>query len=367
MPAIQKRFSNSPRDEIDQTRKYAYGACIIQDLGYYPGGNKFFSDLVHYVRSGDFVRVLLEESKTPEEYAFALGALSHYASDNNGHSLATNRAVPILYPELRKKYGDEITFDEKPSAHIKVEFGYDVVQVARGEYKSDDYHDFIGFEVSNDLLKRSFQKVYGLSITDLLQDYDTAIGTYRHTVTGLIPDATKIAWELKEDDLEKTMMTRNQFLFRMSRSEYETAYGKKYIKPGFFSKVIAFFVKILPPIGPLKILKFRTPTPEVEKLFLESFETTLRNYEKLVRSSDKQLVNLDLDTGRPANPGEYRRTDETYMKWMEQLSEKDFATVDAEIRQNILTFYSNPTALKEPEPKDRDDWQQQLQRLKATR
>ena len=83
-----------------QAHAYAYGGCIIQDLGYYPFGSKFFSDLTHYVRSGDFILNLIKESQDLNEYAFALGALSHYAADNNGHSMAVNLAVPLLYPKL---------------------------------------------------------------------------------------------------------------------------------------------------------------------------------------------------------------------------------------------------------------------------
>lgn len=369
-PMIQQRFSHASEDEIQQARKFAYGGCIIQDLGYYPGGSKLFSDLLHYVRSGDFVQALIQNSETPAEYAFALAALSHYASDNNGHALATNRAVPILYPELRKKFGDEVTFDEKPSAHLKVEFGYDVVQLAKGNYASDNYHDFIGFDVPEGLLKKTFRDVYGFSLTEILADYETAIGSYRWAITGLIPDAIKIAWELKKDELEKMSITREQFFFRMPRSEFEKTYGKKYIKPSIFSKIVAFFVKILPPIGPLKILRFKPPTPEVESMFLESYNTTLTNYKGLLKQISAkrfELINKDLDTGKETLPGEYRRTDDTYVQWVEMLSRKDFATVDPAIRQNILNFYSNPSAVQEPEPDDWKKFREQLDRLQAAR
>lgn len=369
-PMIQQRFPRASKDEILQARKFAYGGCIIQDLGYYPGGSKIFSDLLHYVRSGDFVQALIQNSETPAEYAFALAALSHYASDNNGHALATNRAVPILYPELRRKFGDEVTFDEKPSAHLKVEFGYDVVQIAKGNYMSDNYHDFIGFDVSAELLKKTFREVYGLSLTEVITDYDTAIGSYRYAVTGLIPDAIKIAWELKKDELEKMSMTREQFFFRMPRPEFEKTYGKKYIKPSFFSKVVAFFVKILPPIGPLKILRFKPPTPEVESMFIESYDRTLTNYKDLLKQVSAKrfdLINKDLDTGKETRPGEYRRTDDTYVQWVERLGRKNFATVDEVIKQNILGFYSNPSAVHEPEPDDWKDFREQLDRLQAAR
>jgi hypothetical protein len=369
-PMIQQKFPHASKDEILQARKFAYGGCIIQDLGYYPGGSKIFSDLLHYVRSGDFVQALIQNSETPADYAFALAALSHYASDNNGHALATNRAVPILYPELRKKFGDEVTFDEKPSAHLKVEFGYDVVQVARGKYASDNYHDIIGFDVPAEFLKKTFRDVYGLSLTEALVDYDTAIGSYRWAVTGLIPDAIKIAWELKKDEIEKMPMTREQFFFRMPKAEFEKPYGKKYIKPSLFSRIVAFFVKVMPPIGPLKILRFKPPTPEVESMFIKSYDTTLTNYKgllKQVSAKNLNLINKDLDTGKETRPGEYRRTDDTYVQWVDRLSRKDFATVDDAIKQNILTFYANPSAVLEPELDDWKEFREQLDRLQAAR
>src|SRR3974390_2968945 len=99
-PLLLTRFPDATPEELLQAHSYAYGGAIIQDLGYYPFGSKFFSDLTHYVRSGDFVLALIEESKDLDEFAFALGALSHYAADNSGHRLATNLAVAITYPRL---------------------------------------------------------------------------------------------------------------------------------------------------------------------------------------------------------------------------------------------------------------------------
>src|SRR6202050_2622764 len=146
-PALLRRFPKATPDELRASHAYAYGGSIIHDLGYYPHGNKFFSDLTHYVRSGDFILALLRDAKDLDGYAFALGALSHYAADNDGHLIGVNRAVPILYPQLKKKYGDLVTYEETLLAHIKTEFRFDVLEVAQGRYASDSYHDFIGFGV----------------------------------------------------------------------------------------------------------------------------------------------------------------------------------------------------------------------------
>jgi hypothetical protein len=160
-PVLLKCFPHATPDELRQAHGYAYGGAIIQDLGYYPHGSVFFSDLTHYVRSGDFVLALLRdarESKELNDYAFALGALAHYAADNAGHPIATNRAVPLLYPKLKKKYGDSIAYEDDPLAHVKTEFGFDVLEIARQRYAPDSYHDFIGFQVATPLLQRAFEE-----------------------------------------------------------------------------------------------------------------------------------------------------------------------------------------------------------------
>src|SRR5215831_3532445 len=185
-PLLLKRFPGSTEDQLREAHAYAYGGCVLQDMGYYPFGNKYFSDLVHYVRSGDFVEALLRDASDLNEYAFALGALAHYASDNSGHPVI-NKVVAIEFPKLRAKYGDKVTYAEDPKAHIRTEFGFDMVQVAKNRYTSDHYHDFIGFEVSKPLMERSFQETYSIRLEDIFGDLDLAIGTYRRSVSSLIP------------------------------------------------------------------------------------------------------------------------------------------------------------------------------------
>jgi len=101
-PVLLKRFPDATKDELREAHGYAYGGAIIQDMGYYPHGSMFFSDLAHYVRSGDFVLTMLRDSKDLNEYAFALGALAHYAADTDGHRLGTNRAVRCCIPSSKR-------------------------------------------------------------------------------------------------------------------------------------------------------------------------------------------------------------------------------------------------------------------------
>src|SRR5690348_5433059 len=232
-PLLLKRFPDATREELKEAHGYAYGGAIIQDMGYYPHGSFFFSDLTHYVRSGDFVLALLRGSKDLDGYAFALGALAHYVADNDGHPLGVNRAVPLLYPKLKRKYGDAVTYEEDRLAHVKTEFGFDVLEVARGRYAPDSYHDFIGFGVSVPLLEQAFQETYGLDLKAVLTNEDEVLGSYRHAVSQLLPKATRIAWSLKKDEILKDQpsMTRKKFLYNLSRASYQKNWGKNYRPP----------------------------------------------------------------------------------------------------------------------------------------
>src|SRR5260221_2869997 len=223
-PVLLKRFPDATAEQLKEAHGYAYGGAIIQDMGYYPHGSFFFSDLAHYVRSGDFILALLRDSKDLNGYAFALGALAHYAADNDGHPIGTNRAVPLLYPRLKKKYGDSVTYEQDKLAHTKTEFGFDVLEVARERFAPDSYHDFIGFEVAQGLLERAFQKTYGLNLKSVLLDADKTLNSYRHAVSKLLPTATRIAWHLKKDEIKDDLpgITKRKFLYNLKRSNFET-------------------------------------------------------------------------------------------------------------------------------------------------
>jgi hypothetical protein len=228
-PLLLKRYRASSAEQLRKARAYAYAGAIIQDMGYYPFGSRLFTDLAHYVRSGDFIEALLAESRDLNEYAFALGALAHYSSDNVGHSIGTNRAVPLIYPELRARYGDEVTYAEHASSHLKTEFGFDVLQVARGRYTAEDYHDFIGFEVSKPVLERAFFRTYGIELKDVFANLDLAISTYRKTVSDIIPEMTRVAWQAKSDEIQKSNpgITRERFVYNLTAAAYEEEWGDR--------------------------------------------------------------------------------------------------------------------------------------------
>lgn len=346
-PLLLKRFPNATKAQLKEAHGYAYGGAIIQDMGYYPHGSHLFSNLTHYVRSGDFVMALIRDSRDLDGYAFALGAMAHYAADNNGHRLGTNRAVPILYPKLEKKYGDWITYEQNPLAHIKTEFGFDVVQVANGRYAPDAYHDLIGFGVSVPLLEQAFQETYGLDLKVVLSDEDKVLGSYRHDVSQLIPKATRIAWSLKRSEIEKDQpgMTKRKFLYNLSRASYQKNWGNDYKGPSLSDKMLAFFLKIIPKIGPLKVLELRPPTPQTEAMFEDSFNVSLDDYRKLLTEASAGLPNVpndNLDTGGVTVPGQYWLDDQTQAQWLNALAKQDFRGVTPEIRTELLGFYQDP-------------------------
>ena len=364
-PLLLKRFPDASPDDLRKAHAYTYGGAIIQDMGYYPFGHKFVSDLAHYVRSGDLILNLLAEATDLNEYAFALGALAHYASDNFGHRVAVNKSVPIIYPKLKRKFGNSVTYADNPVSHLKVEFSFDVAQVAQGHYASNAYHEFIGFEVAQAALESAFAKTYSVKLSSLMKE-DLAIGTYRFTVSSIIPTMTRAAWRLKKNEILKAQpgMDKRKFMYNLSRAEYRKKWGAKYRGPGIEARFIAFIVRIAPKVGPLRSLGFQPPTPATETLFMKSVNETLAQYRRLLTAQGQgvlKLTNENFDTGEPTKPGAYTLADATYARLLDTLNGKP---VSEELRANILAFYSDtsaPFATK----KDEKAWKKVLSELDA--
>ncbi|MEQ1352770.1 MAG: zinc dependent phospholipase C family protein, partial [Candidatus Acidiferrum sp.] len=322
--------------------------------------------------SGDFILALIRDSKDLNDYAFALGALAHYAADNDGHRIGTNPSVALLYPKLQQKFGNVVTYEQDPLAHVKTEFAFDVLEVAHNRYAPDSYHDFIGFQVAAPLLEQAFQETYGLDLKTVLANEEQVLSSYRHDVSQLLPKATRIAWSLKEKDIEKDApgMTKRKFLYNLSRASYEKEWGKTYVQPTFKEKFIAFVLRLLPKIGPLRVLKFVPPTPQTEKMFEDSFNATLTRYRGLlaqVGTGHLELPNDNFDTGEATGPGVYFMNDDTFAKLLDKLAEEKFAGAPPELRANLLKFYGDPNGAYSTK-KDPKAWakvQTELGQLKA--
>lgn len=347
-PALLRRFPTATAQEIEEAHAYAYGGSIIQDLGYYPLGNHKFTDLLHYVRTGDFVAAMLRDARDVKEYAFALGALGHYVADIGGHP-AVNAGVALEYSKLRKRYGNSVTYEENPEAHLKTEFSFDVVQVAKQRYLSKQYHDFIGFEVSESLLENAFLDTYGFEMDDLLPVQDLTIGTFRFGVSRVIPEMTEVAVATREsaDIHEHDNAARKKFLYHLSRADYQKQFGSKYRRPGIFARFLALLLKLIPNFGALRTLGYKNPTAQTEDLYFKSMNEVVERYHRLVKEAEAgrlSFPNLNLDTGEPARAGKYRLGDEAYGELLRRLAKGHFVHLRADLRSNVLEYCgSGPT------------------------
>jgi hypothetical protein len=370
-PLLTKRFPTATADDLRKAHAFAYGGSLVQDMGYYPFGNKYFSDLTHYARSGDFVFNLIHESSDLNEYAFALGALSHYCADNMGHP-SVNQAVGLEFPKLKKKFGDTVTYADNPKAHIRTEFGFDVTQVARNRYTSDRYHDFIGFEISKPVLERAFKDTYGIPLSDVIADEDLAIGTFRRAISKVVPEMTRVALLARKKELvaETPGVNARKFRYHLSRANYQREWGKGYRRPGFGTRVLAFFLRFVPKVGPFKALDFKIPTQKTEDLYIASVNHTLDSYKSLLAESATEkfhLDNTDFDTGHAAHAGEYVLSDDAYAHLLDNLAQHNFEQSTPELRENILAFYGDPIdpIAAKRNPGAWQKTQEELERLKA--
>ena len=355
VPMLRARFPNLTDDELRNAHAYAYGGSVIQDIGYYPFGSHQFSDILHYVRTGDFVSTLIRDSADANEYAFALGALAHYCGDVYGHP-TINQITADEYPRLRKRFGQSVTYGENPVAHLRTEFGFDVVEVAHGRYSQDNYRDFIGFQVSKDLFNRAFLETYGVPIDSILAHEDLAIGSYRHAVSSLIPKMTTVALISYKDQIEKENPGFNQrkFVYRLRRTEFEKQYGKQYAHPGFASRFLAFIIRILPKVGPLKAFSIMVPNAAEQDLYIKSVNSTVDQYnlrltqvkpptpgkDEATPQRAPDLQEIDLDTGKPSRFGEYQRADHAYANLLDKLLNDPKAPMTPDVHQSLVDFFS---------------------------
>jgi hypothetical protein len=369
-PLLRARFHASAA-ELQHARAFAYGGSLIQDIGYYPLAGAMFGQLAHYARSGDFVVELIREARTADEEAFALGALAHYVADVEGHPAAVNVAVAMMYPKLGAKYGPRLTYEDDPTAHLRTEFAFDVLQVARGAYLPQNYRDFIGFEISRPLLERAFQTTYGLPLDDVLPHFDLAVGTFRRTVSTVIPAITKVAWATRQKEIERRFpgATSDRFVYTFGARDYEAAWGRDYDRPSWLHRLLSWVLRIVPRVGPFRGLSVRTPTREAERLFTDSFDATVTRYRARLRdvaAGHLSLPDVNLDTGRPTRAGDYRLVDDTYAHWLDKLADRRYTGASPVVRANVLAFYRNPDAPIATKA-DRDDWRDVTIELAALR
>jgi len=349
-PLLRSRYPNLSPEALERARSYAYAGSVIQDIGYYPFGDPFFSDLTHYVRSGDFIVHLFRDAKDANQLAFAIGALSHYIGDNIGHSQATNRAVPVEFPKLAARYGPVITFGENQHAHVQAEFAFDINEIAHSRFAPLPYLRHVGLNVPTKQLANAFYETYGLS-----EGFARArtrrinVGGFRFAVRSFIPRVAYAVTLLHRDRMPTD--TAGPELEKLEREIAQVAaenHWEKYRRrAGIGTYALAGFIYILPKIGPLKLVAIKGPNVDTEEQYVRSVNlSTAALSSTMARLSKPQqvLVNRDLDTGAPVQAGSYRLTDNTYAQLLHRLVADPRHTVPPGLKQDILNFYVDPNA-----------------------
>ena len=364
-PLLLARFPNATEAQLREAHAYAYGGSAIQDMGYYPFGKQFFSNLTHYVRSGDFVAYLFRDAQNIDEYAFALGALSHYVGDTVGHSIAVNPSTAIEFPKLEQKYGRSVTYDESPHGHIRTEFAFDIDQLANREFAPEAYLRAIGFKVPSRALRRAFINTYGMNSYEILGRAHSALRSYRTSVRRFISAFAEAELVLHRHQFPAQPNNENYRLFseRVSRTSYDRHWAHTFKEPGVTAHLLAGFVFIVPKIGPLSDLAIKIPTPETEEWYLKSVNHTVDVYRDLLAKmknrvdSPLSLANLDLDTGEMTKPGSYPLSDKTYAELLRRLTANPERIVPVRLKKNILDYYSDPKAPLSTK-KNKKEWEQ---------
>jgi len=346
-PLLIKKYPSVTEADLKQAYAYTYGGSLVADMGYMPFGSPYFTNLLHYVRSGDFVTTLINEAKSIDEYAFALGAMSHYMADKYGHALATNLSVAIDYPELKKKFGDVVTYDDDHTSHSRIEFAFDVIQTVKGNYAGVAYHNFIGFEIATPVLQRAFLKTYGHELATVYPNFESSIAGFRWGVRDLFPELARVAWRADKAGIKQSNkeVTRRDFSNRMPQDAFAKVRGPK-SRTGLVARSIVHLIEGLPKIGPLKKMGFKYPGATCEEMFLQSMDSIMVNYDSALQRAGEgtlALVNIDYDTGKPSVVHEYALADATYNEWVTKLKTDKQAIITPALHQNILAFYNRTT------------------------
>ena len=351
-PLLVSRYPNVSESELLNAHAYAYGGAAIQDMGYYPFGKEFFSDLTHYVRTGDFVVSLFRNQRNVDELAFAVGALSHYLGDNIGPSECINPATAIEFPKLARKYGELVTYDESPHSHIRTEFAFDIDQLSHHRLAPAVYLRQIGLKVPRPLLERAFTETYGLSLQEVLGPERPAIRSYRSSARNVIPKfahaETVIHGSHFPDDVEDKAFL--QFEHNVSGADFQKHWAGERHHPGFTTHLLALLILIMPRIGDLSDLAVRGPNQQTEEWYVRSVDHTMAAFREILKNLQDQpaptpkLENSDLDTGNPVRPGAYALTDKTYAELLKKLARDPERRLPPGLRQDISKYYSDPNA-----------------------
>lgn len=373
-PLLESRYPGISEAALAQAHAYAYGGSAIQDMGYYPFGKQFFSNLTHYVRTGDFIASLFRNAHNANELAFAIGALSHYLGDNIGHSECINPATAVEFPRLAKKYGEDVTYDESPHGHVRTEFAFDIDQLTHHRLAPAAYLERMGLKVPRAQLERAFYETYGLHLNEVLGREAPAIRSYCWSVRHFIPRFAHAETVLHGKDFppDVTDQAFETFARDVQKADFQRHWSGSRKEAGFVTHVVAVVIVILPKIGPISDLAIRGPSPQTEQWYVKSVNDTMTQFRQVLATLRTQagdpvvLPNRDLDTGELVRPGTYPLTDQTYAVLLQRITDDDVRQVPFGIRRDLLAFYSNPNAPIVTK-KNRRKWRQVQENLATLR
>ena len=342
---LLKRYPTLTPAQLREAHAYAYGGCVIQDLGYYPFGKPIFSDLLHYVRTGDFIRALFRDAKDANDIAFAIGALSHYLGDTIGHPAAINLAVGLEFPKLAQKYGKNVNYAEGPHQHVRAEFAFDIEEIANHRLAPEKYLNHIGFAVPVPLLTRAFFDTYGLDLAVILGHSNPKLRGYRYSVRTLIPRVAYAETLLHRSGLpadvpSSSLDALNQDIAHLSTANNWDAYRRQ---AGIGTHLLAGFIFILPKVGPLSDLSLRGPTPKGKQDYLDSVVKTTAALRQMLANATTSdgLTNEDLDTGLDVFPGTYSLEDYTYAVLLHRVASTPATPVPFGIKRDLLAYFAD--------------------------
>jgi len=399
VPLLLSRYPDLTPAQLDEARAYAYGGCVIQDIGYYPFGDLFFSDLTHYARSGDFVVNLFRNATNADELAFAVGALSHYIGDSLGHSLATNLAVPAEFPKLGAKYGPVVSYAEGEHQHVQTEFAFDINEIAHHRMAPVRYLRHIGLAVPVHQLALAYYQTYGLAEDFSHRRRRINVGAYRFAVRAFIP---RIAYAVtllhRKHEPADPENPEAQALEKESAAIAAANHWDLYRRhAGIGTYALAGLIFILPKIGPLKLVAIKGPTADTEAEYIHSVTISAATLSRLLarftpvaqRSAEEDtaeqarraahsrepvplasrdprhpLPNRDLDTGQVVAPGGYSLTDSTYAELLHRLTLEPSRPLPPGIKEDVEAYYANPS-LPITTKKDPQRWAQVQADLKV--
>ena len=348
-PLLLRRYPSLTEAQLLEAHAYAYGGCAIQDLGYYPTGNMFFSDLTHYVRTGDFITALFRNASNANEMAFAVGALSHYVGDTIGHPLATNPAVAHEFPKLAQKYGPAVNYAQGEHQHVRTEFAFDINGIAKHRFAPSAYLKHVGLAVPVHQLAVAYYETYGLGADYASKRNRITLRGYRFAVRRLLPRVAYAETVLHRKSMpEETPGPELDLLKQqLQQADFENGWSQYRKDAGLGTHSLAALIWILPKVGPLSILAIKGPDTQTEDEYVRSLNLTiveLRRQIARMGTRHRSLPNRDLDTGDPVKPGGYPLTDQTYAELLRELTRTPMAAIPPGLKEDILAYYADPNA-----------------------